>query len=64
MSLLAQVASEKRSISVVVGYSNTIPNLIRKPGGPKVRELSEDEFGHFYILTRHENHTSLLALRY
>lgn len=62
--LLAEASSDNNNLSVVVGHSNTIPSLIQKLGGPKIRDIPEDEFDHFYILSRHDNQVSFLALRY
>ena len=62
--LLGQDSSDKKNLSVVVGHSNTIPSLIRKLGGPEIHDLPEDEFDHFYILTRQDSQISFLALRY
>lgn len=47
---------------LVVGHSNTVPELIRRLGGPKLPLICETSYGHLLLLRPADG--SLLRLRY
>ncbi len=52
-------------IVLVVGHSNTIPEIILALGGPAMEELDEREYDNFFVLTMPEKgESSLLKLKY
>jgi broad specificity phosphatase PhoE len=62
--LAARLSKHAGKTAVVVGHSNTVPEVIRKLGGPAVT-IDEKEFDHLYVLTVHgPGRASLVPLRY
>jgi hypothetical protein len=36
---------------LIVGHSNTVPQIIRAAGGPELPDLPENEFDNLFVLT-------------
>lgn len=50
---------------LVVGHSNTAPEIVRALGGPKLLELCESSFGHaFVVVAPKKADSTVLRLRY
>ncbi|HWO10581.1 MAG TPA: phosphoglycerate mutase family protein [Polyangiaceae bacterium] len=50
--LLAEILEQRRGQRVlVVGHSNTVPQLIRAAGGPSLPDLEHDEFDDLFVLS-------------
>lgn len=62
---VAELATLLRGLDgtvLVVGHSNTVPELIALLGGPKLPMICESRYGHLLVLQRSD--ASLLRLRY
>ncbi|WP_394132082.1 SixA phosphatase family protein [Shewanella maritima] len=63
LSDFASALLEMPQTSLIVGHSNTTPELVKKLGGNPISKISEKEFNRLYILTVHKGkviHTQLL----
>ncbi len=49
---------------LVVGHSNTIPELVRALGGDPGTRIAEDEYDRLYVLAVWEERTSTMLLRF
>jgi broad specificity phosphatase PhoE len=49
--LIAQIKSSKGNV-LVVGHSNTIPDVIKGLGGKTTASIAEDEFDNLFVVTR------------
>ena len=50
--LYSEVMGRHRGeVVLVVGHSNTIPDLVRLFGGEEIPEISEDEYANLYVVT-------------
>src|SRR5690606_17033120 len=49
---------------LVVGHSNTIPELVRALGGDPGAPIDEDEYDRLYVLTVGRERTSTMLLRF
>jgi broad specificity phosphatase PhoE len=59
-----QLQAARRCV-LVVGHTDTVPELIAALGGPRDVVIDEDDFGRFFVLTvSHGEAALLLALRY
>jgi broad specificity phosphatase PhoE len=67
-SLVREVFAEHRGGRVlIVGHSNTVPQIIGAAGGPAVADIPENEFDNLFVLTVcgcTERRASLVRLRY
>lgn len=63
MQLAQDLTSENQNI-VIVGHSNTVPELIYLLSGQTVKEIPEDEFDNLYILHHINGKTKLVHLHY
>ena len=52
------------ALPIVVGHSDTVPELIRALGGPADIEIEETEFDHMFVVTIVSGTASTLAFRY
>jgi len=59
----ANLALVPGSTTLVVGHSNTIPEIIEKLGGGAVK-IKDSEYDHLYVVTIEGGKGRLLALRY
>lgn len=50
--------------SLVVGHSDTVPEIIAALGGPKLPELGDNEYDSLFILTRSNGQTSVTKLKF
>jgi phosphohistidine phosphatase SixA len=51
-------------VSVVIGHSDSVPELIAALGGPAGLEIDENEFDRLFVLTVTAGAASLLEFRY
>ncbi len=61
------LADHRGERTLVVGHSNTIPQLIRAAGGPLLPDLAEDAFDRLFVLTARGcfvDEAELVQLRY
>lgn len=49
---------------LVVGHSNTVPQIIHALGGPAMENLSEDAYDNLFVVTRFPDGAELLHLHY
>ncbi|HSE41862.1 MAG TPA: phosphoglycerate mutase family protein [Acidobacteriota bacterium] len=66
-SQFAKAIREKNAgqVVVVVGHSNTIPEIIQALGGPAMDEIDETQYDNFFIVTMaNDGKSSLLKLKY
>jgi broad specificity phosphatase PhoE len=49
--LLGQIKASKGNV-LVVGHSNTVPDVIKGLGGPAVPSIPDNEFDNLYVVTR------------
>jgi 2,3-bisphosphoglycerate-dependent phosphoglycerate mutase len=61
-----QMAASQQGTTVIVGHSNTVPDIVSALAGESIPEIDESDFGHFYVITESDNgnDVSLLKLRY
>jgi broad specificity phosphatase PhoE len=59
------LADHRGETVVVVGHSNTLPEIIDELGGPALPQISDDTYDTFFVLTvRHCGGVQLLKLKY
>jgi len=52
-------------VALVVGHSNTLPEIISKLGGGSVPPIADDEYDNLFVVTLTDrNHASVVRLRY
>lgn len=61
--LVKAIRARSKGVVVVVGHSNTVPDIIAALGGPKV-EISDSQYDNLFILTVGPSQSSLLRLHY
>src|SRR5664279_5953019 len=61
--LIAAIHARKNGVVVVVGHSNTLPEIIAGLGGPTVK-IADPEYNNLFVLTVGESQSSLLRLHY
>ena len=61
--LIAAIRARKNGVVVVVGHSNTLPEIIAGLGGPTVK-IADPEYNNLFVLTVGESQSSLLRLHY
>jgi broad specificity phosphatase PhoE len=62
-SLVKAIRERKSGVVVVVGHSNTVPDIIAALGGPKF-EIQESQYDNLLVLTVEPTKSSLLRLHY
>ena len=62
-ALVQAIRSHQSGVVVVVGHSNTLPEIISALGGPKI-DISDSEYDNLYLLTVGPSQSSLLRLHY
>jgi broad specificity phosphatase PhoE len=62
-SLVKAVRERKSGVVVVVGHSNTLPDIITALGGPKL-EIPDSQHDNLFVLTVEPSKSSLLRLHY
>ena len=62
-ALVQAIRARHSGVVVVVGHSNTLPDIISALGGPKV-EIADSQYDNLFILTVGPSHSSLLRLHY
>ena len=64
-TLAAQIQSRPAGETIlVVGHSNTVPEIVAKLSGQSVPGIPETEFDHFYVITKRKSGATVLCLRY
>ena len=61
--LVAAIRAQKDGVVLVVGHSNTVPEIIAALGGPTVK-IEDSEYDSFFVLTISGKDVSLLRLHY
>jgi broad specificity phosphatase PhoE len=61
--LIAAIRARKNGVVVVVGHSNTLPEIIAALGGPKLK-IADSDYDNLFIVTVGESQSSLLRLHY
>jgi broad specificity phosphatase PhoE len=61
--LIAAIHARKNGVVVVVGHSNTLPEIIAALGGPTVK-IADPEYNNLFVLTVGDAKSSLLRLHY
>jgi broad specificity phosphatase PhoE len=61
--LVEAIRARKNGVVVVVGHSNTLPEIIAALGGPTVK-IADPEYNNLFVLTVGESQSSLLRLHY
>jgi broad specificity phosphatase PhoE len=61
--LVAAIRRHKDGVALVVGHSNTVPEIIAALGGPPVK-IEDSEYDSMFVLTISGKDVSLLRLRY
>lgn len=66
--LVTTIFADHRGDKVlVVGHSNTVPNIIKAAGGPALPDIDQEEFDNLFVLTVcrcGRTHVTLLNLQY
>ena len=62
-AVVQAIRARASGVVVVVGHSNTVPDIISALGGPKV-ELSDSQYDNLFLLTVGPSPSSLLRLHY
>ena len=62
-ALVKAIRARHSGVVVVVGHSNTLPDIISALGGPKV-EISDTQYDNLFVLTVGASQSSLLRLHY
>jgi broad specificity phosphatase PhoE len=58
------VRAQPADVVVVVGHSNTVPEIVRALGGPATGEISDADYGNLFLLWRRDGKVSLVKARY
>jgi broad specificity phosphatase PhoE len=61
--LIEAIRARKNGVVVVVGHSNTLPEIIAGLGGPTVK-IADPEYNNLFVLTVGDAKSSLLRLHY
>jgi broad specificity phosphatase PhoE len=61
--LVAAIRAQKDGVVLVVGHSNTVPEIIAALGGPAV-QIEDGEYDSLFVLTISGKDVSLMRLRY
>ncbi len=61
--LIKAIRARQGGVVVVVGHSNTVPEIIAGLGGPKV-SIADPEYNNLFVLTVGPSQSSLLRLHY
>jgi broad specificity phosphatase PhoE len=48
--LVRQVRAEPNKPVLIVGHSNTVPDIVRRLGGVELRPMRDDEFGQMWLV--------------
>lgn len=62
-ALVKAIRARHSGVVVVVGHSNTVPDIISALGGPKV-EIADPQYDNLFVLTVGPTQSSLLRLHY
>jgi broad specificity phosphatase PhoE len=62
-ALVNAIRSRRTGVVVVVGHSNTLPEIISALGGPKV-EISDSQYDNLFVLAVGPSQSSLLRMHY
>jgi broad specificity phosphatase PhoE len=62
-SLVKAIRERKSGVVVVVGHSNTVPDIIAALGGPKF-EIQDSQYDNLFVLMVEPSKSSLLRLHY
>lgn len=62
-ALVQAIRARHSGVFVVVGHSNTLPDIISALGGPKV-EIADSQYDNLFVLTVGPSESSLLRLHY
>jgi broad specificity phosphatase PhoE len=62
-AVVKEIRARASGVVVVVGHSNTVPDIISALGGPKV-ELSDSQYDNLFVLTVGPSPSSLLRMHY
>ncbi len=62
-ALVKAIHARQSGVVVVVGHSDTLPEIISALGGPKV-EISDSQYDNLFVLTVEGSRSSLLRLHY
>jgi broad specificity phosphatase PhoE len=62
-ALVAAIHGDKSGVVLVVGHSNTVPEIIAALGGPAVK-IEDSEYDSLFVLTISAKDVSLLRLHY
>ena len=62
-ALVKAIRARHSGVVVVVGHSNTVPDIISALGGPKV-DIADSQSDNFFVLTVNPSQSSLLRLHY
>ncbi len=62
-ALVKAIRARESGVVVVVGHSNTLPDIMAALGGPKLK-IPESEYDNLFVLTVGPSQSSLLRLHY
>ena len=62
-ALVKAIRAQQNGVVVVVGHSNTVPEIIAALGGPKV-DIPDPQYSNLFVLTVGPSQSSLLRLHY
>jgi phosphohistidine phosphatase SixA len=60
----AMVRSQKADVVLVVGHSNTLPQIIQALGGPATGDIADGDYGNLFLLWRRDGKVGLVKSRY
>jgi phosphohistidine phosphatase SixA len=60
----AMVRSQKADVVLVVGHSNTLPQIIQALGAPATGDIADGDYGNLFLLWRRDGKISLVKSRY
>jgi phosphohistidine phosphatase SixA len=60
----AMVRSQRAEVVLVVGHSNTLPQIIQALGGPATGDIADGDYGNLFLLWRRDGKTSVVKSRY
>jgi broad specificity phosphatase PhoE len=61
--LLVAAAAKVQGAVLVVGHSNTVPNLVARFGGKQAVTLGEEDFGTLFVVTHDDGKVSEIKIR-